>query len=78
MTKRFVFRLPEGSKDNIIHGFNLKERLSNERTSIYENKDMRFSIDKKIVRVIIFNGDDYELQNKIQKYFYGGNYETVR
>ncbi len=77
MTKRFVFRLPDGSKDNMISTFNLKERLSNNRATIYENSEVRFSINNKTIRVIVFDEDNLKLQNSLKQFFYGEEYGTV-
>lgn len=77
MTKRFVFRLPDGSRENIISTFNLKECLSNDRATIYENNEVRFSIDNKIIRVIVFDENNLDLQNNLKEFFYGEEYGTI-
>lgn len=73
MTKSCVFRLPLDSY-KIIDKFNLKKVLINKRTSIYENENMRFSFDNKVLRVLIFNEDE-NILNNLYDYFYGGQYE---
>lgn len=74
MTNSYVFLLPNDSED-MIHKFNLKMVLSNSRTSIYQNEFARFSIDNKVVRVLIYNKDNNIQLEKIREYFYGDDYE---
>ena len=74
MTNSYVFLLPNDSED-MIHTFNLKMVLSNSRTSIYQNEFARFSIDNKVVRVLIYNKDNNIQLEKIREYFYGDDYE---
>lgn len=75
MSKNCVFELPPNSKD-MINKFNLQMVLSNERTSIYQNNAMRFSIDQSVVRVLIFNDSDI-LIKKLYNYFYGEKYDEL-
>lgn len=77
MTNCYVFNLPNDSTD-MIHTFNLKPILSNERTSIYQNEFARFSIDKKVVRVLVYSKEDYSLLQKIRNYFYGEHYAEIQ
>ena len=76
MDKSFVFYSPLDS-DKVIKKFNLKKITSNERTSIYQNDKMRFSFDKKVLRVLVFN-DNKETTNTLYNYFYGGQYEKCK
>lgn len=69
MIRSCVFRLPADSKE-VINTFHLEKILANERTSIYQNDEMRFSFDKKVLRVLIFDGEK-EKTEKLYKYFYG-------
>ena len=73
MDKSFVFYSPLDS-DKIIKKFNLTKTTSNERTSIYQNDKMRFSFDKKVLRILVFN-DNKDITNTLYNYFYGGQYE---
>lgn len=74
MTKHFVFLKPTDSKENMLEHFNLHKILfSNDRTTIYQNDTMRFSIDESVVRVTIFKTDDI-LVDKLRSFFYGKSY----
>ena len=75
MIKNCVFQLPANSKENMINTFHLQHIVSNNRTSIFENNEMRFSIDAKVVRVVLFDGKNTSLLEKLKKYFYGEEYE---
>lgn len=44
--------------------------FTNDRASIYENDDVRFCFDKKVIRVLLYDNSNKELKNKIQDYFY--------
>lgn len=77
MIKNCVFRLPVNSKENMIDTFKLTEVLSNNRTDILQNEEMRFCIDKKVVRVVIFDKNNNVLLEKLRKYFYGEEYEKI-
>lgn len=68
MTKSCVFHLPLDS-DKTIDNFKLKKVLTNDRTSIYENDNMRFSFDSKVVRVLIFDVNE-DIINILYSYFY--------
>lgn len=57
-------------KEKVITEFCLKHELTNNRTSIYENDDVRFCFDKKIIRVLLYDSSNKELKNRIQDYFY--------
>lgn len=76
MNKNCVFRKPSNSND-MIHFFSLNKILTNSRTSIYENDQMRFSIDSRVVRVLIYDASNKELIEKIRTYFYGEKYEKL-
>ena len=53
----------------LIHTFNLSNILINERTAIYENTNMRLSIDKKVIRVLLFREDKILLE-ELRNFFY--------
>ena len=57
-------------KGVVIDDFRLNKVFTNIRTSIYENEDVRFCFDKKIIRVYIYDCDNLDLKQKIQDYFY--------
>lgn len=76
MSKKCVFHLPSNPAD-MIHTFNLSKVIKNTRTSVYQNKDVRFSIDQKVVRVLLYDDQNAELLEKIRCYFYGENYEKL-
>lgn len=69
MIKNYVFSLPPDPND-IIHTFNLKKIKNTDRTSIYENSLSRFSIDKNVVRVLLFDANNAEFIEIIRNYFY--------
>lgn len=65
-----TFIKPFHKEKIIINEFGLNLVFKNKRTSIYENEDMRFSFDKNVVRVILYNDKNIELKQKIRNYFY--------
>ena len=72
MYKLLVFcKPPDLDKRSISAKFKLKEVLTNERTCILENDDIVFSIDKKVVRVFLYNESDKMLLHNVVEYFYG-------
>lgn len=76
MSNSFVFHLPKDS-DEMIHKFNLHNVLTNSRTSIFENDRARFSIDRKVVRVLLFDENNLTVLEEIRNYFYGEQYEKL-
>lgn len=50
----------------IIAILNMTNVLKNRRTCIWKNDDMQISIDKYIIRILIFDKKDYDF---IKKYF---------
>lgn len=56
--------------DNIIDIFHLNKILKNDRVSIYENSNMRFSFYDTVVRVLLFQNNKHDLK-ELYKYFYG-------
>ena len=61
----------------MVHKFNLNEVLKNTRTSIYQNEYARFSIDRQVVRVLLYDDQNIDLLEKIRNYFYGEEYERL-
>ena len=59
---------------SIIKNLNLKNTLKNRRTSIWENDDLEISIDRTIIRVLIFKSKDISYYNK----FFRGKYYEKR
>ena len=53
MIKNCVFQLPAHSKEKMINTFNLQHVLSNNRTSIFQNNDMRFCKEKEIDTLVL-------------------------
>ena len=45
---------------SIIKNYNLKNTLKNRRTSIWENDDLEISIDKYIIRIMIYSNEDVQ------------------
>lgn len=43
---------------SVIHNLQLKNTLKNKRTSIWENDDIEISIDKLIIRIMIYSKED--------------------
>lgn len=71
MYKQFVFRKPPDAKvNNLRDKFSLIETLVNDRTCIWENDDVVFSIDKKVIRVFLYDGNNKNLIKNIKDFFY--------
>lgn len=77
MTKNCVFRLPQNSIDTMIQNLELRKMLSNDRTTIYQNDDMRFCVDEKVVRVLVYDENNNSLIECLRNYFYGDAYERL-
>lgn len=77
MIRNCVFKLPANSKENIMDIFNLQLILSNNRTKIFQNQEMRLCVDKKVARVILFDNNNVILLEKLRNYFYGEEYEKL-
>lgn len=76
MSKKCVFHLPSNPAD-MVHTFNLNSVIKNARTSIYQNEYARFSIDKKVVRVLLYDDQNIDQLEKIRSYFYGEEYDKL-
>ena len=70
MNEYLVFSKKTIDIEKLITDFNLHHILTNNRTVIYENKDMRVSIDKMVIRVMVFEGYKRELIERVKEYFY--------
>ena len=71
MYKTIVFcRPPCIDFEKLSNIFNLENTLHNDRTSIYENDEVMFSFDKKVVRVFLYNTNDKTLLKRIKEIFY--------
>ncbi len=55
--KKFVLKF--------INKANFKKTLNNKRTTIWENDHMQISIDKLIIRILIYNKNEIEYYNNI-------------
>jgi len=67
----YLYFIKPFHKEHIIaNEFGLNLVLKNKRISIYENEDVRFSFDKKVVRVLLYNNKNIELKQRIKNYFY--------
>ena len=65
-----------GKMSKLIKNFNLHKSLKNQRTIIWENDKLHVSIDKKLIRIIIYRKDEIEHYQKIL--YEGGIYEKKR
>ena len=77
MNNSCVFRLPNTFNEDSVLKFGLHKILSNDRTTIFQNDQMRFCVDKTVVRVLIFDDNNYDLLENLRMYFYGEEYENV-
>lgn len=72
MYKQFVFRKPLNMEESFFaNKFCLVETLKNDRTSIWENDDVVFSVDKRVIRVFLYDGENKLLIKRIKDFFYG-------
>lgn len=79
MSRNLLFKI---SKDidikEFISMFRLVKVLENDRTTIYENNEMRASIDSnKVVRVLVFKESNVELVELLREHFYGNEYKEL-
>lgn len=51
--------------NDIIKNYKMVNTLKNKRTSIWENDDLQISIDKSIIRILIFSKDDISYYTNI-------------
>lgn len=70
MYKTLIFKKPVDKTAQIIEKFNVNKIYENERTSIYENKELRLSFDTSVIRALVFNEKNKELINSLENYFY--------
>lgn len=68
MGENYIFRLLLDF-NAIIKRFNLKKMISNDRTSIYQNNEMRFSFDRNVLRILVFDNNETK-KNELYNYFY--------
>lgn len=54
---------------NILDKYNMEKTFKNFRTEIWENDDIQISIDRTIIRVLIFKSKDISYYNE----FFRGN-----
>lgn len=60
--------------NNILDKYNLEKTFKNFRTEIWENDDIQISIDRTIIRVLIFKPKDILYYNE----FFRGKYYEQR
>ena len=77
MNKSCVFRLPNTFNENSVLKFGLQKILSNDRTTIFQNDQMRFCVDKTVVRVLIFDENNKSLLENLRMFFYGEEYDNA-
>ena len=51
--------------NKIIYDLKLTNTLKNKRTCMWENNDIEISIDKSIIRILIYNNDDIQYYNNM-------------
>lgn len=68
--ENIVFIKPFRKEKIIVDYFGLNFMFRNDRIAFYENEDMRFCFDKKVIRVLLFDAQNKELKRKVQDYFY--------
>ena len=80
MSRSMVFKLKCKDKlDDLLLTFKLIKEFENDDKVIYENNDMRVSYDKGcVVRVLVFNGNNETLVEKLREYFYGEEYKNIQ
>lgn len=72
MNKTLYFRLPSQAKlRKIINEMKLSQILHNNRTCIYENGEMRMSVDETVARILLYDDQNDLLLEKMRNYFYG-------
>lgn len=71
MNQSLLFSRQVVDTEKLIRDFSLHLILENDRTAIYESSDVRVSIDEKVIRVLVFNGCNYDLVQRVKDYFYG-------
>lgn len=77
MNNLYIFqKSTEPMIDQLIHIFNLKKKLSNQRTTIYQNENMRLSFDQSVTRVFLFENDKNILES-LREFFYGEYYTNI-
>lgn len=52
---------------SIIKSLTLKKTLGTSRTTIWENDDLQISIDKSLIRVLVYSNSDIEEYRRIFK-----------
>lgn len=72
MYSTMVFKRPSIEDKIITEKFDLDFVMKNDRTTIYESKNARFSFDKSVIRVMVYDGKNRALTNEIEEFFYNG------
>lgn len=71
MCQALVFSQKSINIENLVKEFSLNFVFTNTRTTIYENDNMRLSIDDTVMRVLVFEANDYKFIDRLKRYFYG-------
>ena len=69
MIESYVYKLPNMTITEIMRRYNLKEILSNDRTTICQNEYMRVSFDKLVTRVLLFDNSNNEIIEDLNRRF---------
>ena len=77
MIERDVFLRPKDSKEEIAKRFKLKSIVKNQRAEIFQNDDMRFNVQNKVIYVTFFENENKTLIENVKNYFYGEEYERI-
>lgn len=70
MMNNLIYELKGTSIDTIVTELSLTLVVKNGRTKIYQNSDMRMSVDNKVVRILLFRHENVELEDKLDQFFY--------
>lgn len=69
MYSTMIFERPSLDNSIITEKFDLDFIYENKRTSVYGNKKVRFSFDKNVIRVLLYDGNNFELADEIEGFF---------
>lgn len=59
----------------LIKSLNMHQCLKNSRTSVWKNQDLQISIDKYLIRILVYNISDFPYYVKMLNTQYGEYYE---
>ena len=72
MNQNLIFYRENIDTEKLIRDFSLQLVLKNDRTSIFENADMRVCVDKLVIRVLVYDEQHCGVGQKVKEYFYSG------